>query len=272
MPAGFAAHRLFALVGPVGQLLAQLRRDDRVQAVQKGHVLAGGGNVVTADVQHQVELILHIVPLHGGHAHLHRHLLAAVVLGEHIILLDPQGADGVAVDRQQVVDEIVLDAAGLVPGGIAVLVGLGGNAGLDLQHTAGAVPGMGQAVHDDHALRPDGAHGGVHSLLVVGRRVRRGELDVIKGPDAQIRTVGVQLAALVLSINEADLLEIPAGHAGGQQQSAQGLAAAGHAGQCNAELGFFTGGNSYFYHVNSPFPCARRGRRMPPCGRSRARW
>lgn len=68
MPAGFAADRLLALVGPVGQLLAQLRRDDRVQAVQKGHVLAGGGNVVTADVQHQVELILHIVPLHGGHA------------------------------------------------------------------------------------------------------------------------------------------------------------------------------------------------------------
>ena len=161
--------------------------------------------MVPSDGEHDVKFILHIVPLHRSKAHFYRHLLAAVVLGEDIILLDPQGADGVAVDRQQIVDEIVLDTSGLVPRGVTVLAGFRSDVGLDLQHAARVAPCMGKAVHDDHAVRADLLHGGIHAFLVMLRRVGRFQLDVPELADAQICAVGVQLAAPVLSIDETDL-------------------------------------------------------------------
>ena len=110
-----------------------------------------------------------------------------------------------AVDRQQIVDEIVLDTSGLVPRGVTVLAGFRSDVGLDLQHAARVAPCMGKAVHDDHAVRADLLHGGVHAFLVMLRRVGRFQLDVPELADAQICAVGVQLAAPVLSIDETDL-------------------------------------------------------------------
>ena len=120
------AHRLFALVQPGGKVFAQLRRDDGAEPIQEGDILAGGGNVVAGNVQHNVKLIFQVFALDGGKPQLDRLHFAALIGLQGIVLLDAQGADGVAGDRKDGIDHGVLQLARRVPGSVAVLAALGG--------------------------------------------------------------------------------------------------------------------------------------------------
>ena len=196
--------------------------------------------MVAGNVQHNVKLIFQVFALDGGKPQLDRLHFAALIGLQGIVLLDAQGADGVAGDRKDGIDHGVLQLARRVPGSVAVLAALGGGDRiLVFQHTACTGPCVGQAVHDDNAVRADniGPHPDVLNVLfhTVGRvHVCVQELP---GGDGQVAAGGVFQGAVVFGIDQGNFAPVP-GHAIGNVQGAESFAAAGYPLQRHAQLGF----------------------------------
>ena len=196
--------------------------------------------MLTVELEHDVKLILCVLALDGRQSDLDRDLLAAVVQLHGIRHLDAHGDDCVAVRREDRVDESVLDFAGFVPCGIVVLAVLTGNLGLDVEHAALVVPGVGKAVHNDDAVASYRLRGGADVFDVLVRRIRRLHGLPEKRPGAEVLAAAVEPGAFVLGVDQGDLVPV-AGDAVGKIQRRQRFAAARRSGDGDTRLGFGSG-------------------------------
>ena len=110
---------------------------------------------MTVKLEHDVKFVLRVFALDRSEPDFDRHLLASVVHFHGIRHFGTHGNDGVAINRKNCVDKVVLNLACLVPRGIVVFAALLGDFRFDVKHTALVVPRVRKAVHNRHTVRTD---------------------------------------------------------------------------------------------------------------------